>query len=135
MKIIIAALFFVAVHAEAKIIFVGKQKIDVEIAQTKGEQEKGLMFREKLEAEKGMLFIFADERVAHFWMKNTLIPLSIGFFDNNKKLFQIIDMEPASPMDNSPPVFDSKKPARYALEVNKGWFKKKKISLGAKLGL
>ena len=68
-------------------------------------------------------------------MKNTLIPLTIGYFDKKGKLFQILDMDPASPVELSPKLYVSAKPAKYALEMNKGWFKKFKVSVGTKLDL
>ena len=114
-------------------IMVGEVTLLAEIAKTESQKQKGLMFREKLGEDDGMLFVFTKEERLVFWMRNTLIPLSIGFFDNEKTLVDIKEMEPASPMDMDPPTYKSAKPAIYALEANKGWFKRKNIKLSAKL--
>ncbi len=116
-------------------VLVGRLKIKAEFAETSEQQEVGLMFREKLQSGEGMLFVFSREEILNFWMKNTLIPLSVGFFDSNKKLIKIRNMVPASPMDNSPAIYSSGKPALYALEVPQGWFEKNKINLGEKFSL
>ena len=123
----------VAFALPTKIIKVGNHALKVELALTAEDQQRGLMKRKKLTDKEGMLFVFDEEKPVHFWMKDTFIPLSIGFFDEDKKLFQIEDMEPASPMDLEPPTTKSKKPAKYALEVSRGWFKKNKIKIGEKL--
>lgn len=117
-----------------KKIKVGGVPLTVEIADTPEKTSRGLMFRQKLDEGTGMLFIFPDEEIRSFWMKNTFIPLSIGFFDSGKKLVDIQDMKPVkSELESNPPSYLSAAPARYALEVPKGWFKKKKIKLGAEL--
>ena len=118
-----------------KLIAVGTVKVMAEIVDNEDDRRTGLMNRKSLDANGGMLFVFEETQELGFWMRNTLIPLSIGFFDENKTLVDIQDMEPASPIDLNPPVYRSKKPALYALEVNKGWFKKNKIAVGAKLKL
>ena len=124
---------FSDVTFKTKEIKVGTKTLEAEIADTDPLREKGLMNREKLKDDHGMVFVFPTERRLSFWMKNTLIPLSIGFFTSEGKLVQIIDMDPASPMELQPKVYVSARPAKYALEVNKGWFKKYKVELGSKL--
>ena len=115
-----------------KKIQLGKKSIQVEVADTEQQQAQGLMFRKKMDAESGMLFVFNDEQVRSFWMKNTLIDLSIGYFNKEKKLIDIQDMAATSSiMQQSLPTYISKSPAMYALEMNKGWFKKNKINLGS----
>ncbi len=115
-----------------KKIQLGKKLIQVEIADTEQQQSQGLMFRKKMNAEGGMLFVFSDEQTRSFWMKNTLIDLSIGYFNKEKKLIDIQDMSATSSiMQQSLPTYISKSPAMYALEMNKGWFKKNKIKLGS----
>lgn len=80
-----------------------------------------------------MLFVYDKQQVLSFWMKNTFIPLSIGFFDRNKKLVDIQDMEPMKSIMQEPQIsYQSKFPAKYALEMNKGWFKKNQIKLGTR---
>ena len=122
-----------SVHFEKKKIKLGNQILTVEIADTNEKSAQGLMFRKSLPEGTGMLFEFPNEEVRAFWMKNTFIPLSIGYFDSKKTLIDIQDMLPAqSEMQNEFPNYPSKGPAQYALEVPKGWFLKKKIILGQK---
>lgn len=109
-----------------------KIKITVEVARTEQEHARGLMFREKLAKDEGMLFVFENESIREFWMKNTLIDLDIGYFDKNNKLIDIQQMKAVtSIMQTDLPTYPSKKPAQYALEMTKGWFKKNKIEEGA----
>ncbi len=114
-------------------ILVGKTKLNVEIAKTETEQQRGLMFRNKLDEESGMLFVYSREQRLSFWMKNTFIPLSIGFFDKNQELVDIQDMTPVtSEMQSDVPSYRSAGSVMYALEVNRGWFTKHKIKLKTK---
>jgi len=119
---------------QKKKIQIKNLKITVEVAQSESEHARGLMFRSKLEKNTGMLFIFEDERPRSFWMKNTFIPLTIAYFDKDKKLIETLDMEPVkSEMDQAPRVYPSSLPAQYALEMPRGWFKKNNIKVGDKL--
>jgi uncharacterized membrane protein (UPF0127 family) len=96
------------------------QKITVvkaEIARTGEEKNQGLMFRKKLADGDGMLFVYERDQVLSFWMKNTLIPLSIAFIASDGRIIDIRDMYPH---DESPVLSD--RSVRYALEVPKGWF-------------
>lgn len=116
---------------KSKVAQLGKKTITVEIAESEKQLEQGLMFRKKLAANAGMLFIFPDEQPRSFWMKNTLIDLSIGYFDKQKKLIDFQEMTATSTvMQQNLPFYPSKGPAMYALEMNKGWFKKNKIEIG-----
>lgn len=113
-------------------IKVGKHELLVEIADTEDRQRQGLMYRDarSLDENAGMLFIFDQEKPQNFWMKNTFIPLSIAFFDKNKKLIDIQDMRPSrSEMEMNPDSVQSKGNAMYALEVNQGWFVRHAISV------
>ena len=101
------------------------EKIRVEVVRTEGEKAKGLMFREKLGKNEGMLFVYEREEILSFWMKNTRIPLSIAFIAENGKIVDIQDMQPFNLQSHV-----SARPARYALEVNQGWFKKNGIEVG-----
>jgi len=116
-----------------KQISVDNSKLTVEIADTPEKSAHGLMFRKTMSQDHGMLFIFPDEEPRSFWMKNTFLPLSIGYFSKEKVLIDIQDMEPVKSEMEQPKVYPSAGPAKYALEVNQGWFKKNKIKLGAKL--
>lgn len=122
------------VSFEVQKIKVGQSELTVELAVSAKQQELGLMYRKTLGQDRGMLFVFSEERVLNFWMKNTFVPLSIGFFDRNKKLIEFFDMDPVlSELQVKIPSYTSKKPARYALEVNKGWFKDNNIKIGDSL--
>jgi len=106
-------------------------KINVEIADDNAEMEKGLMFREKLNENEGMLFVFGEEALHAFWMKNTLIPLDIIFIDEN---FEIIDIKHAVPCRAEPcALYKSAKPAKYVLEVNEGFAEKNSVGVGDKI--
>jgi uncharacterized protein len=85
------------------------------------------MYRTALGENRGMLFIYPDERELSFWMKNTLIPLSIAYIDSEGRITDILDMKP---LDDRPPHYVSSEPVQYALEVNKGFFDKKGVKLG-----
>lgn len=106
-------------------IYIGKAKLNVQVARTGREQAQGLQNVNNLDKDEGMLFSYAQTKNLAFWMKDTTIPLSIAFIDENKKIIQIEDMMPLS--DKS---VKSNEPAMYALEVNKGWFKDNGISVG-----
>jgi len=126
-------------HANEEVKFPKKKiqvaniTITVEVAETDVQLARGLMFRKKLPANTGMLFVYATERPLSFWMKNTFIPLSIGFFDREKILVDIQEMRPvASEMQQDVPSYKSRKPAQYALEMPAAWFSDNKVKLGAK---
>lgn len=110
-------------------------ELTVEIADTMPKRNQGLMGRVSLEEGEGMLFIYTKPEILSFWMKNTRIPLSIGFFDAEKRLFQIEDMEPPLSSQASLKIYKSHRPAQYALEVPQNWFAKHKIALGTKFTL
>lgn len=114
---------------------VGSKTIDAYIADDDLGREHGLMYVTSLPENTGMLFVFESERPLGFWMKNTLIPLAIGFFDKTGKLVDIQEMEVASAMDLQPPSYRSRSSARFALEMNKAWFAKNKIKVGDRLKL
>jgi hypothetical protein len=103
--------------------------VNAEIADTPALREKGLMFREFLNESEGMLFVFEKEIDLNFWMKNTLIPLDIAYIDKNGIINEIYSMKP---LDVSI-IYNSIKPAMYALEVNSGWFSRHKIKTGSKI--
>lgn len=116
-------------------ITLGKQDLTVELAETPDQHERGLMFREKMGADEGMLFIFKNAETRFFWMKNTLIDLSIGYFDASGTLIDIQEMKSGKGItsDTLLPSYPSSAPAKYALEMNKGWFDKNKVKIGTKL--
>ncbi|MGZ3721677.1 MAG: DUF192 domain-containing protein [Bdellovibrionales bacterium] len=113
---------------------IGTQKFSAYVADDEERRAQGLMFIEKMPENTGMLFVFEDERVLGFWMKNTLIPLSIGFFDAKGVLIDIQEMKvAASIMEVSPPSYKSNGAAAFALEMNTGWFAKHGIKTGSHL--
>jgi uncharacterized membrane protein (UPF0127 family) len=99
---------------------IGEQKFEVEIANTNESRQKGLMFRENLEKNKGMLFIFDYEEKHSFWMKNTLIPLDIIWISKEKKVVDIQTMQPC--IKNPCKSYHPNKNSQYALEVGAGVF-------------
>ena len=105
----------------------GKVEVRVEVADDLAEQAKGLMYRTTLGENRGMLFAYPDERELSFWMKDTLIPLSIAFIDSERRIIDIQDMKP---LDDEPPHYVSAEPAQYALEVNQGFFEKGGVKVG-----
>lgn len=126
-------LFSVLFAAELKKtdIQLGNQILTVEIADTLENQAKGLMGRKSLPENQGMLFVNKKPAILSFWMKNTWIPLSIGFFDADQKLINTANMDPPVSSDFLP-TYKSLAPAVYALEVPQGWFLKNQIEPGAK---
>ena len=103
-------------------------KVNVEIADDDEERENGLMFRQKLNENEGMFFIFDSEDFLIFWMKNTLIPLDIIFIDED---FEIVDVKYAMPCKEEPcELYKSSKPAKYVLEVNENFTRKNGIKIG-----
>lgn len=114
-------------------IKIGSKIISVEIAKTPDQHQYGLMNRSSLPANEGMLFVFDQEQTLSFWMKNTYIDLAIAYFDKNKKIVDIQEMKATNQMMvGDLPSYPSAKPAKYALEMNKNWFQKNKISIGTK---
>lgn len=114
---------------ETTTITVGGVGMTVEVADDQYERSLGLMHREFLPADGGMLFVFPDEVVRIFWMKNTSIPLSIAFADARGVIIAIMDMVP----DDGRTHYRSPGPAKYALEVNRGWFGKKRVRVGDRI--
>jgi uncharacterized membrane protein (UPF0127 family) len=106
-------------------------RIRVEIAATPAARQKGLMHRESLERDEGMLFVYPRAGMLGIWMRNTLIPLDVGFFDPQGRLLNWISMQP----DGGRTVYRSRGLALYALEMNRGWFERQGIGQGARLQL
>jgi uncharacterized membrane protein (UPF0127 family) len=103
--------------------------VEVEIAQDPETLASGLMYKEKLPENEGMLFVFETTRVLSFWMRNTFIPLDIAFID---EAGAIVDIQRMEALDESKQ-YISKVPALYALEVNAGWFQRNNVKIGSKL--
>lgn len=107
----------------------GIHLITAEVAATDPQRARGLMFRERLAPNHGMLFVFDSKAVQCMWMRNTLIPLSVAFIDDDGSIVNIEDMQPKT--ENS---HCAAKPVRYALEMELGWFAKRGLKTGARLG-
>lgn len=104
--------------------------VEAEIADSEAERRRGLMERTALADNAGMLFVFEQERQLSFWMKNTIIPLSIAYIDAGGRIVDIQDMQPLD--ETSHP---SDGPAQYALEVNQGFFEENGIEVGDRVEL
>ncbi|MEG0150687.1 MAG: DUF192 domain-containing protein [Comamonas sp.] len=107
----------------------GMYRIDTQLAVTPQQREIGLMFRKEMPQQEGMLFVFEQPGVQCFWMRNTLLPLTAAFVADDGTIVNLADMKPQS--DDS---HCSAKPVRFVLEMNQGWFAKRGIKAGAKLG-
>ena len=107
----------------------GMHIIKAELAQSPDQRAIGLMHRKSMPANDGMLFVFEQPAAQCFWMKNTLLPLSIAFVTDDGTVSSIEEM-PTGSLDSH----CSRRPVRYALEMNQGWFAKRGIKPGSKLG-
>jgi uncharacterized protein len=107
---------------------VANHPLRAELALTEEQRIQGLMFRKQLPENQGMVFAYPHEDQYAMWMKNTLIPLSVAFIDKNGVILNIADMEPQSERSHA-----SEGKAKYALEMNRGWFAKRGIARGARV--
>ena len=110
-------------------ISAGMYQIDAQVAATPEQRQIGLMFRKEMPQSEGMVFVFEQPSPQCFWMKNTLIPLSAAFVADDGRIVNIEDMKPQTTDNHC-----SSEPVRYVLEMNQGWFAKKNIKKGFKLG-
>lgn len=106
----------------------GFARIEAEVAAGPQERQRGLMRREKMAETRGMLFVFPEAARYCMWMRNTLIPLSVAFLDERGKIINIENMSPQTDDNHC-----AKRPARYALEMNLGWFASKGIVPGMRI--
>lgn len=107
-----------------------RASVKVEIASTDAQRQQGLMNRQSLDEDAGMLFTFPNNVNIGFWMKNTYIPLDIAYIDASGK---VLEVHQAKPLDET--VLYPKQPFRYALEVNQGWFERHGVGVGAAVTL
>jgi uncharacterized membrane protein (UPF0127 family) len=107
----------------------GIHLITAELAVSDATRARGLMFRESLPANHGMLFLFERRGLHCMWMRNTLIPLSVAFVEDDGTIVNIADMKPHDEQSHC-----ARQPVRYALEMTQGWFAQRGIGPGAKLG-
>ena len=106
----------------------GMHVVQAELADAFGTRMQGLMKRESLAPNHGMLFLFDGDERQCMWMKNTLIPLSVAFIDAKGAIINVADMQPHSEQSHC-----SSRPARYALEMTQGWFLEKGLKPGARI--
>jgi uncharacterized membrane protein (UPF0127 family) len=101
-------------------------RIGAEVVRRDDERARGLMFRSGLALDSGMLFIFDQDDTHRFWMKNTYIPLSIAFIDQQGAIANVLEM---TPLDTTTP-YRAARPVKFALEMNAGWFQSRGIKPG-----
>ena len=130
--LIVAAMLAFSATAHAQLpeiaLAINDHKLTAEVAHMEATRTEGLMHRRILPENRGMLFVFRETAIHAMWMMNTHIPLSVAFIDGNGIIINIEDMEPHT-RDTHP----AAKPVKYALEVNRGWFRKRGIKPGAKI--
>ena len=112
-------------------IKVGERTVQMQVAALPDEMQKGLMFRKTIGEEEGMLFIFTAPQAQGFWMRNTTLPLDIGYFDATGELKEIY---PMYPLDEKTVAARSRS-IQFCLEMNQGWFGRSGVKPGAKLDL
>jgi len=106
----------------------GMHRISAEVAQSAQQRQMGLMLRKDMAPHEGMLFVFEEAGPHCFWMKNTLLPLSIAFVADDGRIVNIADMKPHALESHC-----AAQPVRFALEMNQGWFAKRGIRPGFQL--
>lgn len=106
----------------------GRARACVELAVTEAQRERGLMFRAQLGLDTGMLFVFPEAGLHRMWMKDTWIPLSVAFIDDQGTILNIEDMNPRSLEPHG-----ASQPARYALEMEQGWFARRNLMAGSRV--
>ena len=127
---VVAAVFSSLAHGELPQVNLnaGIHVVRAEVANTNESRTQGLMFRKSLGPNEGMLFVFQQDDAYCMWMKNTLIPLSVAFIDAKGQIVSIHEMLPQT--DNS---HCADSAARYALEINAGWYRAKGIQRGMRI--
>lgn len=114
------------------LIFTNERGVDiplqVEVARTEEEKSRGLMLRDSMPENNGMIFVYQEPDFLSFWMRHTKLPLSIAFIDEQNRIIEIYDMEPFDER-----IIRSVNKAKYAVEVNSGWFRKNLIFHGNKM--
>lgn len=106
----------------------GMHRIEAEVAATPESRQIGMMLRTIMPPQRGMLFVFTEVAPHCMWMRNTLLPLSVAFLDERGRIINIADMQPRTENNHC-----AAQPARYALEMNLGWFKSRGLGIGAEI--
>lgn len=104
----------------------GMHRIQAEVAYTESTRERGLMYRKAMASFQGMLFVFPAKAQHCMWMKNTDLPLAVAFLDDDGKIINVEEMEPHTENNHC-----AAQPARFALEMNSGWFSRRALGAGA----
>ncbi len=107
----------------------GMYRIDAEVAADQQNRMVGLMHRKSMPQHQGMLFVFTQQNTHCMWMRNTLLPLSVAFLDEDGIVINVEDMQPQTEDSHC-----ARRPARFALEMNLGWFRERGIKSGSKIG-
>jgi uncharacterized membrane protein (UPF0127 family) len=133
LSVVLAVLVLLGcVHTYAQmpevVLAIGEHKITAEVARTEDDRALGLMNRRMLPEARGMLFVFPSAEYHAMWMKNTYVPLSVAFIDAKGVIINIEDMQPHTEDSHA-----AARPAKYALEMNRGWFKKRGLNPGARI--
>lgn len=128
-----AALLLAATAAVAEMprmeLTAGFHRIEAEVAATQPERMQGLMHRRVMPRNQGMLFVFPQAARHCMWMRNTYLPLSVAFLDETGRILNIADMQPQTEDSHC-----AVAPARFALEMNRGWFAERGLKAGIRLG-
>lgn len=106
-------------------LFAGMHRIEAEVAATPESRQTGMMLRTSMQSHQGMLFVFPELAKHCMWMRNTLVPLSVAFLDDKGRILNVEDMYPRTEDNHC-----SARPARYALEMNLGWFRNRGMGPG-----
>ena len=106
----------------------GMHRIEAEVAATQQNRMVGLMNRKAMAGHQGMLFVFDQENTHCMWMRNTLIPLSVAFLDGDGVILNVEEMQPQTEDNHC-----ARRPARYALEMNRGWFAQRGLAAGNRI--
>ena len=107
----------------------GMHRIEAEVAASPESRQTGMMLRTSMPPHRGMLFVFPGVATHCMWMRNTLVPLSVAFLDDKGRIINVEDMQPRTEENHC-----SARPARYALEMNLGWFKSRGLGPGFSIG-
>lgn len=115
-------------HLPRVTLTAGLHLIQAQVAATDGQRATGLMYRQDMPVNEGMLFVFEQPAIQCFWMRNTLLPLTAAFIADDGSIVNLADMQPLSDRSHC-----SARPVRFVLEMNQGWFTKRGLKAGSRL--
>jgi uncharacterized membrane protein (UPF0127 family) len=134
-KLLLAGLLLfctLSAHAQSMPVMeltAGFHRIEAEVASTPQTRAQGLMHRRDMSQQHGMLFVFTQDAPHCMWMRNTLIPLAVAFLDESGRILNVEEMQPQTEANHC-----AARPARYALEMNTGWFAQRGLKRGDQIG-